>query len=361
MKNILVCVSGLTPQIITETLFALNQVKGVHIDEIVVVTTAKGKGILTGKGPIGNPANKFYVKISDKIKEMAEVYGFEIPHFKESSIIVSREENIRQMDIRTDKDNVLFPNKLCEVICGLAQDTNSTLHCSVSGGRKTMSVFMGYALSLFGRNQDRLYHVLTTEENEKDSSFFYPKSKKQLKEVELSEIPFVRLRALLEKDESNVMIKKNYSEIVEFTQRQLANVDKDVIRIQVGTGKIFYRNRLSPTGHLQPAKLNFFLSFLDKLKKERSVPMFEIVRNDLSKIKNADSSISLINKEIRKAFGSEWLLSEEFQIKKLGSLKYELPPSLVSKRDKDSKKENPGYAKYGILADVNSQIIIDYD
>src|SRR2546426_12133493 len=42
-RHILLCVAGLTPQIITETLYALTQQRGERIDEIRVITTLGGR------------------------------------------------------------------------------------------------------------------------------------------------------------------------------------------------------------------------------------------------------------------------------------------------------------------------------
>src|SRR5262249_49174766 len=50
----------------------------------------------------------------------------------------------------------------------------AALHVSLAGGRKTMGFLLGYALSLFGRRQDRLSHVLVDEPFERHSDFFYP-------------------------------------------------------------------------------------------------------------------------------------------------------------------------------------------
>jgi len=50
-KHILLCVAGMTPQIITETLYALTQERGERIDEIRVITTLDGRDkIMHGKG-----------------------------------------------------------------------------------------------------------------------------------------------------------------------------------------------------------------------------------------------------------------------------------------------------------------------
>jgi CRISPR-associated protein (TIGR02584 family) len=49
-----------------------------------------------------------------------------------------------------------------------------SLHVSIAGGRKTMGFYAGYALSLYGRAQDRMSHVLVDEKFEKGINFYYP-------------------------------------------------------------------------------------------------------------------------------------------------------------------------------------------
>ncbi len=70
-----------------------------------------------------------------------------------------------------------------------------------------MGYYLGYALSLFGRPQDRLSHVLVSPEFESLPEFFYPSPRETIlmdrsgkpldastARVDLAEIPFVRLR-----------------------------------------------------------------------------------------------------------------------------------------------------------------------
>jgi hypothetical protein len=81
------------------------------------------------------------------------------------------------------------------------------LHVSLAGGRKTMGYFAGYALSLWGREGDRLTHVLVSDPFESSWDFFYPTPYEHIIEardrkladgrhaqVTLADIPFVRLR-----------------------------------------------------------------------------------------------------------------------------------------------------------------------
>jgi hypothetical protein len=78
---------------------------------------------------------------------------------------------------------------------------------SLAGGRKTLGFFAGYALSLWGRDADRLTHVLVSEPFESSWDFFYPTPYQRIiqvrgdkladcaqAEVTLADIPFVRLR-----------------------------------------------------------------------------------------------------------------------------------------------------------------------
>jgi len=56
-----------------------------------------------------------------------------------------------------------------------AADPSCCLHCSLAGGRKTMGLYLGFALQLYGRPDDALSHVLVhPPELEMDSAFFYP-------------------------------------------------------------------------------------------------------------------------------------------------------------------------------------------
>jgi CRISPR-associated protein NE0113 (Cas_NE0113) len=110
-------------------------------------------------------------------------------------------------DILTDADNVAVADFITEQVRALTADPAVSLHVTIAGGRKTMGLYIGYALSLFGRSQDRLSHVLVSPPFESLTEFFYPSPRTQVirdrdgqpldaKEarVHLGQIPFVRLR-----------------------------------------------------------------------------------------------------------------------------------------------------------------------
>ena len=119
-----------------------------------------------------------------------------------------------------------------QLVGNLCQDEDMQLHVSIAGGRKTMGFFMGYALSLYGREQDSLSHVLVDSQYESLASFYYPKPYPHLinkndgtqidakdGKVMLAEIPWVRLGLGL--PESLAEQKVSYSQSVKNAQKLL--------------------------------------------------------------------------------------------------------------------------------------------
>lgn len=70
-------------------------------------------------------------------------------------------------DIISPEDNERAADCITAWIKDAAADDDAALHVSLAGGRKTMGYYVGYALSLFGRAQDRLSHVLVDDRYER--------------------------------------------------------------------------------------------------------------------------------------------------------------------------------------------------
>lgn len=117
----------------------------------------------------------------------------------------------------------------------LTADPQAALHVSIAGGRKTMGFYLGYALSLYGRPQDRLSHVLVSAPYESHPQFFYPTPESDVihtpppdsrpydtrdARVTLAEIPFVRVRDGL--PQRLIEGAASFSATVEAAQRALA-------------------------------------------------------------------------------------------------------------------------------------------
>jgi CRISPR-associated protein (TIGR02584 family) len=129
-------------------------------------------------------------------------------HFDRSHIHIMRDAFGAPMnDIRSPQDNRAAADFITAQVRAITADPACALHASIAGGRKTMGFYLGYALSLFGRPQDRLSHVLVSEPFESSYDFFYPTPYSRVlqtrdgqladtatAQVTLAEIPFVSLR-----------------------------------------------------------------------------------------------------------------------------------------------------------------------
>ena len=260
-RRVLLAVSGLSPQIVTETLYALavRTERPWIPTEILLLTTARGAeharlNLLSGDRWFGR---------------LRADYGLPPIHFDADCIEVIRDATGAPLaDIRSQADNDATADALTEAVRALTADPDAALHVSIAGGRKTMGYYLGYALSLFGRAQDRLSHVLVDEGYEGHPQFYYPSPGErvihtlgpnprpldcQRAEVTLAEIPFVRLRE--GQPQALLAGSARFSDVVAALNRALAPprlvIDVTDGRVEAGSRRVAMR----------PADLAFLLWF----------------------------------------------------------------------------------------------------
>lgn len=200
-KKILVFVIGMTPAIITETIYALAIQNAKWIpDEVLVFTTGYGLAQI-----------KCRLLDSGVFSQLCQDLAVDID-FKISDVRVVEVNNHKLDDIRSVEDNTLFADFITFELYQLCKNNNTQIYVSLAGGRKTMGYYIGYALSLFGRQQDKLMHILVNEPFDKVYDFYYPTKKEQYYQIgsnhicssqakiELADIPFVRMRYSLPKE-----------------------------------------------------------------------------------------------------------------------------------------------------------------
>lgn len=201
MSHLLLSVVGNTPQVVTETLFAIHAQGKPWPEQIRIITTTVGKqgalrlineGVLSG---------------------LCHELGVPCPSFQEADILVVPNANGELVaDARTADDHEALANFIVTQVRNLTDDTVAAnngrfIHASLAGGRKTMTFYLGYAMSLFGRPGDCLSHVLVSADFENLPDFFYPSRcadqvltrdgrllDPSQAVVELADIPFIRHR-----------------------------------------------------------------------------------------------------------------------------------------------------------------------
>ncbi len=206
-RRILLAVTGLSPQIVTETLYALAHAQPPFLPtEIHLLTTLEGARL--AKTALLHPdGGQFHALLAD-YPHMGR------PAFDESHIhLITDGSGAPLSDIRTPEDNAMAADAITALVAQLTRDDTAALHVSIAGGRKTMGFYLGYAFSLYARPQDRLSHVLVSPPFESHPEFFFPPARpKRLATrdgqhldtaeavVTLAEIPVVLLRHGLPED-----------------------------------------------------------------------------------------------------------------------------------------------------------------
>lgn len=202
-NRVLVLVSGLAPQIITETIYALAIAEQPAFvpTEVHLITTREGaeraRLLLLTESP-------------GWFHRLREEYQLPAIKFDRDTIhTIDDDQGAPLPDIRNLDDNRRAADFITDKIRHFSSDPDTALHVSIAGGRKTMGFYAGYALSLFGRPQDRLSHVLVDSEYEGNTGFFYPNRDNTIittappdnrpldtskATVSLAYIPFVRVR-----------------------------------------------------------------------------------------------------------------------------------------------------------------------
>ncbi len=264
MKDILICLAGVTPQIITETIYALSRnIPPVFVKELYIITTSYGKQSLTDS----------LIK-HGILKQLIKEYRLPDIYFTEECLIVIKnQEGAPLQDIRDKEENEAAGDLITGFIREKTKDATTRLHCSIAGGRKTMGFYLGGALQLFGRPWDKLYHVLVNPEFESNPDFFYPpKKSKQIPCrmpdgtkatvntdhacIQLAELPFIRLKGKLH------LGSNNFRELVRQGQEEIDTaVVQEPLRVNLHDRTLEIGDR---TIDLTPMELSLYLILMEQ-------------------------------------------------------------------------------------------------
>ncbi len=196
----LVVAIGRTPQILTETIWALAGERPTWFPaSIHVLTTSDGEAYLQAqlhgvKGlrdrhnrPIPNTKDRWRPFVKKVLRKSPVQPQFEVP---------VRDHGVKVDDIRHGDDDKRFANRCYRLVYDLTRPGKPPLIASIAGGRKTMSAHLMTSLSVHGRAEDRLVHVLVDERAEQDRDFFYWTPQKPY-DIDLVNVPFPRLYVVL--------------------------------------------------------------------------------------------------------------------------------------------------------------------
>jgi CRISPR-associated protein (TIGR02584 family) len=204
-QRVAVCLAGLAPAVVTETLYALGVLsKPPVIPERVYILTTEDAYPKVVAQLLGNAGAIELLRREYRLPPRSLACASD-------DVILLRGSNGKPLrDIRTSQDSRAAGEAISQFLGSLRRDPRLELHCSIAGGRKTMGALLTQALQLIARPGDRLYHVLVNDPFDRIPDFFYPTVRPRdflldgrsvstsSARIELAELPMVRLGALAE-------------------------------------------------------------------------------------------------------------------------------------------------------------------
>lgn len=221
---ILLAVVGMSPAVITETLWALaHEPEPILPRRVIAVTTVEGRRRI--HEDLFSPRPRFEGRSAwDIFRLSLAEQGF---HLDGCLRFGTTPDDLRVItapdprsgrsqelaDIRTPSENEATADFLLDQVRQVVENPDTQLIASVAGGRKTMGALLYACLTLAGRETDRLTHVLVNTPFEQVPEFFFPTqpggdlpirggaSVHPLEAIiELADVPFVPLRNLFKRE-----------------------------------------------------------------------------------------------------------------------------------------------------------------
>ena len=231
-KEIFLATVGKTPQIITEAIYHFYTSSELRIfDEIHAITTKSG----------AKKIEDLLFK-NNIIEELKKHIGFKGDiNFDQSRIHILTDEQGRELnDIRDTSESTGEMISLFKILKTFTKDEETRITATVAGGRKSMSVAMGLAMQVYGREQDELIHILVPTEKFNDDKWFYPRGKTK---VEVMQLPYYRIRNII----GNVD-NRDPKELIQLSSQMLSG-SKLSVNVEAKKDGLYYSGN---TLHLSP-------------------------------------------------------------------------------------------------------------
>lgn len=268
-RHILIAVLGRTPQVLTETLYALCVAQQIPVETVWAISTREGYNEACNR-LLDSQSGMFFQLQRDYPAACAQL------RFSEANIKVARDGLLPIADIRTRRDSESFLALILEVLWEQSADPSTVLHCSIAGGRKTMSTYLALALQLLARPDDRLYHVLVApQELEHQRQFYYPPPRPQQftlpdgqiidtsqAKIDLIDIPFIRLRERVQIDRLPAQL--GYRELLKWVQRDIDRGALPVLTLDPANHTIIIGDQKI---RLQPQRFCLYWYFAERSRK----------------------------------------------------------------------------------------------
>ena len=269
-KQVLIVVLGTSPAILTETVWALAVNEGIVPDKIEIWTTETGQDVFE-KAVLpkdAKPENTVWESLKTDLEKRLKKRNINITGKLKlgpgSWKIFANTEEQHLGDLLTTDDNLAAADKMLEELRKHSNNPSTQILLSIAGGRKTMGALALQCMSLVGREEDKVYHVLVKPpfDTRLTPPFFFPEKKGKkwqtretgdkktvtddMAQVNLFSVPYIRVRPLYEEKLKEEPV--SFSKLCERVQEKINR--KPTLRISEEQGKVWLDNieikKLSP-------------------------------------------------------------------------------------------------------------------
>jgi CRISPR-associated protein (TIGR02584 family) len=302
--NVLLALLGMSPAVLTETVWALSHENPPVIpDRIFVLTTRPGREILVqrlfeddGWSRLIGALKRERLQIEGKLQ-----FGCAGDHIR---LLPKPDGSGDLEDIITKEDSRHSADFMMRCVREFAEEPGTRLISSIAGGRKTMSAILTSCMTLLGRRQDRLCHVLVNppydSHNLRPQFLFpiprqnhslpgcgkvFPSSKAR---IELTDIPYVRAREWYERAHGHA--PPSYMSLVRMVQGLSPEEgDYPSIAIDMYKGRFWIEES---EVRLSSAEFAFFSILARRLAEHRSFKSWPELEADVLELRARRNELS---------------------------------------------------------------------
>ena len=322
-QTFLLSLVGTAPAVLTETVWALAvQDDPVIPDRIIAVTTAPGASRLKEK--------LFRDGHWERMLSCLQGQGLDLDGklrfgpIADSIRVFPDLSHARELDdIRSIEDNEAVAEFFMELIRGFTENDSVQLIVSIAGGRKTTSALLYSVMSLLGRAQDRISHILVDDEWIFQEDFMYPGCAGEFVDrqtgqtlssadatLQLVDVPFVPLRYLFKRDLERSA--GSFVELMNQVRTRTINIDEDLI-VQLDTGSAAF----TVSGRsisLSPNEFLFYLFFARKaVEGQPPVESYAAIGEDLEDLKTEYLKEDNLGHWSQRALGGQFDAGEDLR------------------------------------------------
>jgi CRISPR-associated protein (TIGR02584 family) len=319
-RTVLLAVTGMSPAVLTETVWALaHEDPPVIPERVIVLTTIAGRQALERElltPPASEQPTVWQQLRAAILKDKAEDADCLI--LSPARVIEAPNPRTGKMDwledLRSPAENAATADFLLAEMRRWTECPDTRLIVSIAGGRKTMGALLYAGVSLIGRETDRVTHVLVRDpfdDPRLSPRFYFPGQTTQVLRapggqearaqdaiIELADIPFVPLRNLFDRD----LVRKPsaFTQLVRDCRARVRRISSQTIQVQASYNRRIVNVNDFPV-QLSVRQMLLFLFLADNVKNRGPVP---------AKQENAIEPLRAFAARLRKACvpedGQDW-------------------------------------------------------